>query len=133
MENAGVKCWSLSRLCDNSSRTTQGKEGKYIAPPYLLRNQEDTGFYLSVLAFRTSSKVYALRRGFGECQTEVKGRMQGGQNIWNDVHLMNPFHLNTVRMGVPSQGDTTHQEVEVSVVPPLLLSEVPVNGFGHVR
>jgi len=51
MKNAGVKCWTLSGLYDDSSRTTHGKEEKGNALPYLLRDQEDTRFYLLVLAF----------------------------------------------------------------------------------
>jgi len=36
--------------------------------------------------------------------------------------------MSALKKGVPS-----HQKVKVSVVPPFLLDEVPVNGFGHVR
>ena len=75
MENASIKCWLLSRLCGKSSTNNPGKVVKHIGPPYLLRDQEDTRFYLFVLTFRTSSKVHTLRRGFRECQTEVEGRM----------------------------------------------------------
>ena len=57
MENAGIKGWLFSRLCDSSSTNSQGYEGKHITLAYLLRDQEDTRFHLFVLTFRTRSKV----------------------------------------------------------------------------
>lgn len=83
----------------------------------LLGDQEDTGFYLLMFTFRTCFEGYGLRWGFGECQSEVKRGVQGRQNVRDDVHLVNPFH----------------QEVEVSIVSPFFLGEVPINRFGHVR
>jgi len=61
--------------------------------------------------------------------------MQGGQNVRNDVHLVNPFHLGEFRMGTVRREKevTSHQEVKVSLTSPLFLGKVSVNGFGHVR
>lgn len=43
---------------------------------YLLGNQKDTGFHLLMPTFQTTFDVYILWWEFGECQSEVKRRMQ---------------------------------------------------------
>jgi hypothetical protein len=64
--------------------------------PNLLGDQEDTRLYPFILVCMVL-RAYDLRRGFGECHAEVERRMEGGQKVGDDIHLVDPFHLGKVK------------------------------------
>ena len=80
-----------------NEQSTENKECFVVA--HLFGDQENTRLYLFILTVRTGCGVYFSGWGVGKCDTEIERRMQGGQNVRDDIHLVDPFHLGKVKTG----------------------------------
>ena len=61
---------------------------------YLFVHQENARFNRDGLPLCSCTKNNILRRSFWEDHTEVGGRLEDGENVRNDMHLIEALHLN---------------------------------------
>jgi hypothetical protein len=97
MGNCGVKLWWAARLNVIQSETI--KDSLYIRI-YLFIHQEDTRFDRRQLSLCSCTKNNILWRCLWENHTEVDSGLKGGDDIRNDVHLVETLHLN---LGIKQQ------------------------------
>lgn len=91
MENCGVKLWWAARLDVNQSEPNRDSFHIRI---YLLVQQEDARVDRDRVPLRSCTKNNIPRRCFWKNHTEVDSGLEGGENVWNNVHLVKTLHLN---------------------------------------
>ena len=68
-----------------------------------------------------------------EVAFEVDGGVQGGHNVGDNVHLVDTLHLGRELVWKEvCEGGRTHQQVQVTLIPPLALKDFAVAGLRQV-